>query len=55
MSVVDLLDDGRGEVVQGLVRAVGVEEVDPLEGGDLDVAARQPITLRENASITKAT
>lgn len=42
MSVVDLLDDGRGEVVEGLVRPLGVEEVDPLEGGDLDVVDVAP-------------
>lgn len=37
MSAVDLLDDGRGGGPRGTRTAAGVEEVEPLEGGDLDV------------------
>ena len=47
MSVVDLLDDGRGEVLKGLVRPLGIEKVDPLEGSDLDMVdvAQRPFRL----------
>lgn len=45
MSVVQLLHDDRGEVVQSLVRALVVEEVDPFERGDLDMVDVPPGTV----------
>jgi hypothetical protein len=42
VSVVNLLDLDRGQVVDGLVRALGVEPVHPVQGLDLDVLAAFP-------------
>ena len=42
MSVVQLFDEGWGEVVEVLVGSLGVEEVDPFEGGDFDVVHTPP-------------
>lgn len=41
MSVVQLLDDGGGGVVKGLLRALGAVRVDPLE------AAAAPVGLQD--------
>ena len=42
VSVVKLLCDRRGQVLEELVRSDRVEEVDPLEGGDLDMSGVAP-------------
>ena len=42
MIVVKRLGDGRGQVVEELVGSDRVEEVDPLEGGELDVTRVAP-------------
>jgi hypothetical protein len=42
LTVVDLLELGRGEVVAGGVESAVVVPVDPLEGGQLDIVEASP-------------
>lgn len=51
MSVVEPLDLGGGEVVELVVRALGVEPLDPLGGGELDLVDVAPGRCRWISSV----